>query len=471
MDPLYAPLVAAIDGAVYTPDQLTAEQLTNYGRIFHWTPRFVARPEGAEDVAKLVAFARAHRLSLTTRGSAHSQSQLAINRGGILVEMGGLDAIGDVDDAALTIDVGAGVVWRDLVHHLDRAGLVPRVLTNNLGVTVGGTLAMAGIGVASFRYGSQGDNVLELDVVTGEGKLVTCSPSAHADLFWGAIAGLGSFGIITRARLQLRRRKPMTRTYYFLYDDLRVFLEDAQVAMDCGRFDHLESWGAPCAQGTRPVSGVRQVFAKWFYPFHLTVEYDEDAPPDDAAMLSGLRPYDNLYTDDGPTIDFLERMVPVFELWRKAGTWEFMHPWVECILPWDTAADCIEQVLQDTPPGIQVGGHVLLWPAKGNTSRSKNFMRPQGENLVGFGLLPAVPQKFWEDVKERFANVSRLMLAFGAKRYLSGWVDFTPDEWKQHFGVRWDELVALKRRFDPDGILNPGFLPFEAKHGATAARP
>jgi hypothetical protein len=68
--------------------------------------------------------------------------------------------------------------------------------------------------------------------------------------------------------------KPMTRTYYLLYDDLRVFLDDARAAMDAGTFDHLESWGAPCAQGTRPVGGVRQVFAKWFYPFHLTVEYD-----------------------------------------------------------------------------------------------------------------------------------------------------------------------------------------------------
>jgi FAD/FMN-containing dehydrogenase len=96
---------------------------------------------------------------------------------------------------------------------------------------------------------------------------------------------------------------------------------------------------------------------------------------------------------------------------------------------------------------------------------------PTVETLVGFGLLPAVPQKFWGDVKERFANVSRLMLAFGAKRYLSGWVDFSPDDWKEHFGVRWDELVSLKRTYDPDGILNPGFLPFEAKHGAPAGTP
>jgi cytokinin dehydrogenase len=136
-----------------------------------------------------VAFSRAHRLSLTTRGSAHSQSQLAINRDGILVDMTSMSAIGATDAQALTVDVEAGVVWRDLVHHLKRDGLVPRVLTNNLGVTVGGTLAMAGIGVASFKYGSQGDNVAEMDVVTGEGKLVTCSPTKNPELFWGAIAG------------------------------------------------------------------------------------------------------------------------------------------------------------------------------------------------------------------------------------------------------------------------------------------
>lgn len=461
MDKLYEPLLKALEGTIVSPEQFTDEQRTNYGRVFHWTPRFVAYPKSQKDVVTLIEFARRHRLHLANRGSAHSQSQLAISDGGILLEMKSMGEMGVPDVDALTVDVGPGVVWRDLVHHLKKWELVPRVLTNNLGVTVGGTVAMAGIGVASFKYGSQGDNVAEMDVVTGEGKVVTCSPERHDDLFWGAVAGLGQFGIITRLRLKLRKFKPMTRTYYLLYDDVRVFLEDARVAMDDGKWDHLESWGAPCAQGTRPVEGRRQVFAKWFYPFHLTVEYDAGSPPDDAKMLSGLRPYSNLYTDDCPTIEFLERMVPVFELWKKAGTWEFMHPWIECILPWETAPDCIEEVLRDTPPAIQIGGHVLLWPAKGTTSRSKNFMRPEGENLVGFGLLPAIPQKFWPEAKERLENSSRLMLAFGAKRYLSGWVSFTPEEWREHYGARWDELVALKRRYDPDFVLNPGFLPFE----------
>jgi FAD/FMN-containing dehydrogenase len=47
----------------------------------------------------------------------------------------------------------------------------------------------------------------------------------------------------------------------------------------------------------------------------------------------------------------------------------------------------------------------------------------------------------------------------GGKRYLSGWVDFTSEEWRGHFGSLWEPFVAAKRRWDPDGVLNPGFVP------------
>jgi FAD/FMN-containing dehydrogenase len=357
------------------------------------------------------------------------------------------------------VDVEGGVVWRDLVHHLKRWNLLPRVLTNNLGVTIGGTLSIAGIGVASFRYGSQGDNVVEMDVVTGGGETITCAPDRNEELFWSVIAGLGQVGIITRARLKLRRCKAMTRTYYLLYDDLRRFMSDARTTMDNGKWDHLESWASPCPQGTKPVDGRRQVFAKWFYPYHLTVEYGPGDEPDDAELLRDLSPYDHLYTDDIPTIDFMERMVPVFELWRRGGTWEHLHPWMEVVLPWDGAADYIEQVLPDLPPSILIGGHILLWPAKGSASNSRLFMRPDGEHLVGFGILPAVPPRFWPRVKPILENASRLSILMGGKRYLSGYVEFGPDEWRAHFGERWKPFVAAKRRYDPRGILNPGFVP------------
>ncbi|HXF58920.1 MAG TPA: FAD-binding protein [Candidatus Saccharimonadales bacterium] len=462
MDRLYQLLQNRIEGAVSTPDEFPPELLTNFGNLFQGVPRLVVAPATARDVIATIAFARENGLTVSTRGAGHSQSRLAISDGGILLAMSSLKKIHPVDRAASTVDVEAGVVWRDLVRHLAPDQLVPPVLTNNLSVTVGGTLAVAGIGVASFRYGTQGDNVRELDVVTGTGELVTCDRKRNADLFWGALAGLGQTGIITRARLELRKYKPMTRTYYLLYHELQAFLDDAKLAMDGGRFDHIESWGSPCPQGLKPVAGRRQPFARWFYPVHLTVEFDPGHPPDDAAMLDGLRPFENLYVDDAPTVEFFERMIPVFDLWKRGGTWKHVHAWTETVLPWERAVDCVESVLPDLPPSILVGGHVLLWPAKGSSSTSRLFMRPPGENVLGFGVLPAVPARFWETARPMLENLGRLTEVMGGKRYLSGYLDWTEERWRAHFGDQWEPFCALKRKYDPDSILNPGFVAFPA---------
>jgi FAD/FMN-containing dehydrogenase len=63
---------------------------------------------------------------------------------------------------------------------------------------------------------------------------------------------------------------------------------------------------------------------------------------------------------------------------------------------------------------------------------------------------------------------SRLSTAMGGKRYLSGYVDFTEEMWREHFGAQWEPFVAAKRRWDPDGVLNPGFVPLPAAHGTRA---
>lgn len=462
MDTLQKAFAERVRGEVWTAERVPADRTTNFGHIVSAKPRFLVRPKSAADVVASIALARENGLHVSTRGAAHSQSFLAVSDGGVLLDMPSLDRIGSVDSAALTIDVEGGVRWGDLVRHLNPLGLAPPVLTNNLNVTVGGTLSIAGIGVASFRHGTQGDQVAEIDVVTGTGDPVTCAPEREPGLFWSAIAGLGQVGVITRARLRLRRVKPMTRTYYLLYDDPRRFLEDARRAMDSGVWDHLESWASPSPQGTKPVSGRRQVFARWFFPFHLTVEFEPDAPPDDGKLLRGLNPYEHLYTDDLPTIDFFERLEPVFDLWKRGGTWEHVHPWMETVLPWETAPDLLDALLPDLPPSILVGGHVLLWPAKGSTSRSRLFMRPPGENLMGFGILPAVPPPFWPEAKPMLENASRLSVAMGGKRYLSGYVEFDEADWRSHFGGEWEFFRASKRKYDPDGILNPGFVPLLA---------
>ncbi len=104
---------------------------------------------------------------------------------------------------------------------------------------------------------------------------------------------------------------------------------------------------------------------------------------------------------------------------------------------------------------------MLLWPAKGKASRSRFFMRPPGENLIGFGVLPAIPPRFWERARPTLDNVSRLTELMGGKRYLSGYIDFAPEELegalRRRSGTPFRAAQAqVRSRLHPESRVRPG---------------
>ncbi|HEX2223061.1 MAG TPA: hypothetical protein VHN15_02520, partial [Thermoanaerobaculia bacterium] len=206
-----------------------------------------------------------------------------------------------------------------------------------------------------------------------------------------------------------------------------------------------------------------QTFAYWMYPLHLTVEFDAGEEPDDQAELQGLTPYKHLETSDFPQIEFCNRMDPVFTLWRRSGYWDMAHPWMETTLPWETSREFIEQVLAATPPQVLgPGGHILLWPAYTRTSDVPLFMHPEGDFVMGWGILPGVPEQFLDRALAQLDMASEMSILYGGKRYLSGYITFnTAEKWAQHFGDQWPRVLAAKKQFDPDGIMAPGFIQYE----------
>jgi FAD/FMN-containing dehydrogenase len=452
-------------------DEVRSLYRSDFGRTVDRLPGAVARCTSAEQVAEVIRFCRERKIPVAPRGQAHTQSGQATTAGGLLLDTTTMNVIHEIDEAAETATVDCGVVWRDLVNATLAKGMIPRVLTNNLGVQISGTLSMAGLGVASFRYGAQADNAVELEVVTGAGEIVTCSRQQHRDLFDVVRCGLGQFGVITRAKVRLRKCKSVVRKYFLLYDDLETVMADARRVMDPGNptFSSLESWCTPCLQGIKKIGeGMElgegmQTFAYWLYPFHVTVELDPGEEPDDQAVLAALSPYRHVHTEDFTQYEFANRMDPVFELWRRSGYWEMAHPWMETVLPWDTAREFIELVLAQTPPQtLGPGGHILLWPACTRTSDAPLFMHPEGEYVMGWGILPGVPFKYVDLALARLDMASELSIGYGAKRYLSGFITFdTAEKWAAHFGDRWPMILAAKRKFDPDGIMAPGFIQYE----------
>ena len=435
----------------------------DFGRMIRRLPGVVVRPAGSADVAAVIRFARKRGVPVATRGEAHTQTGQALTEGGIVLDLTSLAAIRSIDAAGPdgpVADCDAGVRWETLVRRTLPQGLVPPVLTNNLGVTIGGTLSVAGLGVASFRHGAQGDNVLEIEAVTGSGDVVTCSAAAHREVFDAVRSGLGQFGVITRARLKLRPCRPRTRTYHLLYDEIGPAMRDMRLMIEEDRADYVESWCVPCPQGFRWAGATKEAFATWFYPVQMTVEFDPAAPPDDAARLAGLAPYRKTLVEDQDLIHFAMRLEPLFAVWKRSGYWAACHPWMETILPWDAAGPFVQQVIAALPPTALGGGHVLFWPSRGTTSRVPLFMVPPSPLVMGFGILPGLPPDLLAQAKPRLNGASDLSMQAGAKRYLSGLIEFDRARWKRHYGPKWDEVCRLKTTYDPDGILNPGFIDY-----------
>ena len=230
-----AGLVAAPGAA--TPALTIDAASTDFGRLVTRKPRAVDRPAAAADIAGLLREASANGVKVAARGQGHSTYGRSLVEDGRVVDMSALGTIGEV--AADRVAVEAGATWRDVLDATLKHGLTPPVLTNYLGLSVGGTLAVGGIGGSSSRHGMQTDQVLELDVVTAGGRQLRCSPSANRDLFDAVRAGLGQCGIVTRATLRLVRAPQRVRRFQLFYRDLATLVADQRRMLDDGRFAQL----------------------------------------------------------------------------------------------------------------------------------------------------------------------------------------------------------------------------------------
>jgi FAD/FMN-containing dehydrogenase len=156
------------------------------------------------------------------------------------VDISHLDRILSVDVAQQLCVAEPGVTFVDLVRTTLPHGLVPAVVPELKGITVGGAVAGCSIESASFRYGGFHDTAMEYEVVTGDGRVVTCSPESDP-LAFGMIHGsYGTLGILTKLTFGLVPAKPYVRLEYRNTGRPEAFLEEMRAACDGGEWDFVD---------------------------------------------------------------------------------------------------------------------------------------------------------------------------------------------------------------------------------------
>jgi FAD/FMN-containing dehydrogenase len=117
----------------------------------------------------------------------------------------------DVDSVARTAEVGGMTTYEDLVAATLPYGLMPLCVPQLRTITLGGAVTGLGIESASFRSGTPHESVLEMDILTGTGEVLTItgdSQDPHQDLFYAFPNSYGSLGYALRLKIELEPTQP-----------------------------------------------------------------------------------------------------------------------------------------------------------------------------------------------------------------------------------------------------------------------
>ena len=403
-------------------------------------PAIIARCRGTADVAAAVDMAREQGLELAVCGGGHNVAGKAVTNGGLMIDLRPMGGI-HVDPATRTARAQAGVTWGELNRETQLHGLAVTggtVSTTGIaGYTLGG-----GFGYLMSRDGLATDNLLAVEIVTADGRVLTASEDENADLFWGVRGAGANFGVVTSFQYRLHPVGPIVTGGLVIHPFeaageflrfVRSFAEDVSddFTMFAGLLHAPDGSGTMlsgavlCHVGT-PEEARRELEPLLTYGSPLDVPVGEMSYTAVNTLIDAAFPPGALYYWKSTFLTDLSDEVVDVMVERFAG----------CPSP-ITALVC-----------EQFHGAVTRIPADAMAVPH----REPGYNLI-------IPSG-WFDPATTDANVTWTRETFAAiepyrfeRRYVNYMTEDDQGAVREAFGANYDRLVELKRVWDPDNLF------------------
>jgi alkyldihydroxyacetonephosphate synthase len=458
--------IAAICETV-TDHTTTAEASRDWWPIaLHWSldgevPRraaVVARPTDTEQVAAVVAAADEARVPVTAAGGRSGVCGASVPVfGGVVLDLTGLDRIGDVDAVSGVVEVGAGVFGPDLervinTHHGLTVGHFPQSFDL---ATVGGWVACRGAGQYSTRYGKIEDMVVGLEVVLADGRVIRTggAPAAAVgpDLDQVFIGSEGTLGVITTVWL---RAHPVAETerraaYHFPtlssgFDACRRIVRRGATPAVLRLYDAVESSRGRGGDGTTCTLLVLDEGDTAIVDATMQIVHEECA-------VAGVAGDVGLVAD---WVDHRNDTSALQGLTRKGfvvDTMEIAAPWARLDAVFGAATSAIMAV----PHALAASCHLSHSYLDGACLYFSFAAQPPADEI------DSTYRAMWD------AGQLAVLAAGGNLSHHHGIglnrARFVADA----LGPAFDVLVSIKQALDPNGILNPGKLGLPSPFGAA----
>ncbi len=412
-------------------------------------PDAVAFAESTEEVAAIVRLCAAHKRPVIAFGSGTSlEGQVQASRGGICIDLSGMNAILEVNEADLDCRVQAGVTRKALNTHLRDTGLFFPI-DPGADASLGGMAATSASGTNAVRYGTMRENVMGLTVVLADGRVIRTGgrarkSSAGYDLTRMFVGSEGTLGVITEVQLRLYGIPEAVAAAVCSFDTLAGAVDTVILTIQSGipvaRIELLDELQV------RAINA----YAKLDYPEKPTLFFEfhgTEAWAKEQAELVGEIAKDY----GGSNFSWATRQEDRTKLWQARHDAWFanlaMKPgaqgWAtDVCVPISRLAECILETRKD----IDASG--VLAPIVGHVG--------DGNFHLTFLLDPEKPEEMAraEGVNERMVMRALAMggTCTGEHGVGTGKMRFLQAEHGEALTV----MRQLKIALDPDNIMNPG---------------
>lgn len=437
-----------------------ADSLKAYGidwtRVYEPKPCAIVLPKTIEEVQAVVLFANEHKLALVPSGGRTGLSGGAVAAFGELVmAFDAMNEILDFNESDATVRLQAGVITEALQSFAESKGFYYPVDFASAGSSqIGGNISTNAGGIKVIRYGLTRDWVLGLKVVTGEGKILDLNKgliknATAYDFRHLFIGSEGTLGLVVEASIKLARPPINPQVMVVACPDFSSIMQTLSVFQKCLELNAFEFFSNIALEKVTTHGHVKKPFES-DAPFYALLEYDVLSEALGEKVFSCFEKC----VEDGVVLDGVlsQSKQQAEELWalreRISETISVYTPYKNDI---SVKVSHVPKLIEEIDALVQAAypEFEIVWYGHiGDGNMHLNILKPEHwEKQAFFTECKRVSQFVFEVIEKYQGSISA---EHGLGLLKKDFLHYTRSE---------DEITymkAMKKVFDPNGIMNPG---------------
>ncbi|MFX1572586.1 MAG: FAD-binding oxidoreductase [Promethearchaeota archaeon] len=184
----------------------------------------IVRPANTHELSLTIEKCRKLNIPVTIRAAGTSCfSSATPSKGGVIIDIRRLNRVIEVDKENMTVKVGGGISWLNLIEALADYGLEPKSFPTSFKTScVSGFIATPGkAGIGILKYGTMEDTIISLELVKPDGSVINLTRESKEDITLNDVVGTyGIFGAIANVELSVTTLKTSLETIGYGFDSI-----------------------------------------------------------------------------------------------------------------------------------------------------------------------------------------------------------------------------------------------------------